>query len=110
MNYEIEAALEDEKYIPLVEELYNWCSDYEDMSVQLEYSGRAMYGETCVAVYSQDPGWLVDFILYLWDNSDWTDITSDIVKVLRISRMDSMGSGVVTEFRQLKTKARLIEN
>jgi hypothetical protein len=83
----------------------------ENVAVQLrtDYSGRSMYGDTCVAVITDDVSGLVRFVIALVSatNSVPDDVAERVSALVdelehRVTRQDGMGRGYVYYWPQVE--------
>ena len=67
-------------------------------NIRTNYSGRAMYGNTCVGVSGDDPmSFIVECMRNFMDMGD-TDYASDFFELLQHHKTDSMGRGMIVYF------------
>ena len=82
-----------------------------DVEVREDYSGRGMYGATCLAIVTRDTdgdsqslGDILNAIYFMGLEMDIDeDDTDAITAVLRSAQMDSMGHGIVIYFPAAQT-------
>lgn len=77
----------------------------KDDVLHLDYSGRAMYGATCPAVYVDSFGDAAAFLAALAanaaeENNYW--VAQEVVELARTTRTDGMGRGIVAYWPELR--------
>lgn len=77
----------------------------EDDVLHLDYSGRAMYGATCPAVYVDGFGDAAAFLAALTatvaEESNYFE-AQEVVELARTTRTDGMGRGIVAYWPDLR--------
>lgn len=67
-------------------------------NIRTDYSGRAMYGKTCVGVSGDNPmPFIIECMKNFMDMGD-TDYASDFFELLQHHKTDSMGCGTIVYF------------
>lgn len=85
-----------------IRELIKEYCENEGLNYRENYSGRGMYGKSCVAVDCNNPlVALAGIFAYLVDSDDDID-GYDVLSTLGEPREDSMGMGRVLYFPELK--------
>lgn len=94
----------EELYMENIKELIKDFCDDEGLNYRDDYSGRGMYGRSCVAVDCDNPlETLSGIFAYLVDSDD--DIEGcDVQFSLGEPKQDSMGMGSILYFPKLSTK------
>ena len=86
-----------------IKELIKEYCDDEGLKYRENYSGKGMYGKSCVAVDCDNPlGALTGIFAYLVDSDDDID-GYDVQLALGEPREDSMGTGCILYFPHLRT-------
>jgi hypothetical protein len=76
--------------------------DEKDISLRTDYSGRGMYGQTCIGFVTDDEMSLgMDLIIYLKDAG-----MDDVIDIFRNagSQMDSMGLSTIVYFPSISVE------
>lgn len=87
-----------------IKELIREYCDSEGLDCREDYSGRGMYGRSCIAITCDNPlNTLCELFAYIVDSDDDLD-GYDVQCALGESKQDSMGMSSILYFPRLKTE------
>ena len=87
-----------------IKELIREYCDGEGLDLREDYSGRGMYGKSCVAITCDNPLYTVcELFAYIVDSDDDLD-GYDVQCALGEPKQDSMGMSSILYFPRLKTE------